>query len=255
MTLKGRAWLALWLVATAVAAQDKHFEHRVLRMAVGDWQYQVRVGYNPGTMLPVVKPAQIERVKSWSPLAVFAAEGRAEYLIANTDFGVSIGLRLEQKGAKNRLQVKDYHMQLQLADGSTATGNWNGQVSMKNKLTYLTVPMLINYHCSPTVAVSGGLFFSYSLDGKLTGEVSDGTLQRDETGEVIAVTRADYRYSGQQRECNWGLQVGAECRLYKRFAVTGEVTYALGDIFPDHFKGIPHALYPICLNIGLAYTF
>lgn len=64
--------------------------------------------------------------------------------------------------------VKNYGMKIINTNGGELAGLWTGGVKTKVKNSYLTIPILANYHISKRWILSAGPYFSYLLEGNFS---------------------------------------------------------------------------------------
>lgn len=223
------------------------------------WEFEVKTGVNIGGASPIPLPVEVRSIDSYSPRFNGSLEGMVtKWLDKNPHWGVSVALKVEEKGMITGAKVKNYSMEI-IDDGSRVAGRWTGYVKTKYNTTMLTIPVMVNYRFNNAWKVRGGLFASLWLDGEFTGHVSDGYLREtDPTGEKLAFTdgkTAAYDFSSNLNHFQWGAQVGGTWRAFRHFTVNADLAWAFTDIFEKDFKTITFKMYPIFLNVGFGYTF
>lgn len=131
--------------------------------------------------------------------------------------------------------VKNYGMKIINTNGGELAGLWTGGVKTKVKNSYLTIPILANYHISKRWILSAGPYFSYLLEGNFSGHVYEGHLRTpDQTGSKVEFTGesiATYDFSSDLRKFQWGVQFGGEWKAFKHLTVHADVTWGLNNIF------------------------
>lgn len=223
------------------------------------WEFEVKTGVNIGGATPLPIPKEIRSIESYSPKFNGSIEGTAtKWFGREAQWGVSGGLRVEEKGMITGATVKNYGMEI-IYEGSRVAGFWTGYVKTKYNSTLLTLPAMANYRINKAWKVRAGFFASLRLDGEFTGHVSDGYL-RDTypTGEKLTFTdgkSATYDFSPNLNHFHWGTQIGGTWHAYRHFTVNADLTWAFTDIFEKDFKTITFNLYPVYLNLGFGYTF
>ncbi|MDH6343426.1 hypothetical protein M2480_002986 [Parabacteroides sp. PFB2-12] len=221
-------------------------------------EYSLKAGFNIGGTAPIPFPEEIREIKGYSPKLNLLIEGDVTKWF-NSRWGALVGIRLETKAMDTKAQVKNYGMELSIGGEPPVTGRWTGMVKTNVSHTYLSVPLLATYKISPRWKLQGGAFLSYMFDGDFSGEVYDGYLRDgDPTGEKTVIDgeqKAFYDFSDELRSFQWGAQVGAEWRAFKKFTVNANLTWGLNDAFKRDFKTITFAMYPIYLNAGFGYVF
>ena len=223
------------------------------------WEYEVKAGVNIGGASPLPLPVEIRDIKSYSPKLNGLLEGSATKWFGNDyKWGVSAGLRLEEKGMETAATVKSYQTEI-VNEGEKVAGYWTGDVNTNYKSSFVSLPILANYRFNPEWKVRAGLYVSYRMDGEFSGFVSDGYLREGTPiGEKISFTdgkTATYDFTSQLRRFLWGTQLGGSWRAFKHFSVTADLTWAFNNIFEADFKTISFNMYPIYLNVGFAYRF
>ena len=92
------------------------------------WEYEVKAGVNIGGASPLPMPVEIREISSYSPKFNGTLEGTVtKWLGKEQKWGVSAGLKFEEKGMITGANVKNYSMEI-LNDGSRVAGYWTGYV-------------------------------------------------------------------------------------------------------------------------------
>ncbi|MDR0895861.1 MAG: PorT family protein [Prevotellaceae bacterium] len=263
MNNKVRHLIFLLLLAAGITtahAQDDNTPGIIQSSKLG-WFYSLKAGFNIGGTAPLPIPQEIRRIESFSPGMAIAIEGNAtKWFATSRHWGISIGLRLENKNMTTQAIVKNYGMKLINADsGSYLEGLWTGGVKTKVKGSYLTVPVLANYKISQRWKILVGPYLSYLLEGDFSGHVYEGHLRTpDPTGARVdfsGTSIATYDFSSDLRRLLWGVQLGGEWQAFRHLSVHADLTWGLNDIFQSDFQTIAFAMYPIYLNLGFGYSF
>lgn len=251
--------ITLLLVISAVAhAQTDRTEALILSENNG-WEYEVKAGINIGGASPIPLPVEIRKVESYSPKFNGTIEGVVtKWLGTEKKWGISAGLKFEEKGMITGAQVKAYGMEI-ISEGSRVSGLWTGHVKTNYNSTMLTIPVMANYKLGRLWKVRAGLFASLKLDGDFTGSVSDGYLrEKTPVGQKIAFTNgnsATYDFGSHLCHMQWGAQMGGTWRAFNHFTVNADLSWGFNDIFESNFKTISFKLIPIYLNLGFGYRF
>lgn len=224
------------------------------------WEYSVRAGFNIGGTSPIPLPQEIRSIDSYRAGVGISIEGRAtKWFTDKKKWGLTLGLRLENRSMETEATTKNYGMEILNAEGGKLAGLWTGGVQTKVKNSYLTVPVLINYRISKRWQVSAGPYLSYLTDGNFSGYVYDGHLRTpDEGGSRVDFSEgniATYNFSNELRHFQWGLQAGAEWKAFKHLTVHADLNWGLNNIFEKDFQTIDFNMYPIYLNVGFGYAF
>jgi len=245
--------------ATSVKAQEDRTQS-IVRSYLHGWEYSLKAGFNIGGTAPLPLPEEIRKIDSYAPSMAISIEGNAtKWLDAKKIWGLTLGLRLENKNMTTKATVKNYGMKIINTNGGELEGLWTGGVKTKVKNSYLTIPVLANYQISKRWKLVAGPYFSYMLEGDFSGHVYEGHLRTpDETGSRVDFSGesiATYDFSDDLRKFQWGLQFGGEWKAFKHLNVYADLTWGLNDIFKKDFNTITFAMYPIYLNIGFGYSF
>lgn len=227
----------------------------IVKSALLGLEYEVKAGFSIGGTAPIPLPVEIRALESYNPTIAIAIEGNATKWF-NSNWGLRMGIRLENKAMKTDARVKNYNLEMVATDGGQMQGAWTGYVKTKVQNSYLSVPVLATYKLNPRFRFNGGLFAAYLLEGEFSGSAYDGYLRNgDPTGDKVYVTEATYNFSDNLRKFSWGAQLGAEWRAFKHLNVYADLTWGLNDIFEKNFDTITFAMYPIYLNVGFGYAF
>lgn len=241
------------LSLSAVAQKDRNMA--IIRSSLHGLEYEVKAGFSIGGTAPVPLPAEIRSIEGYRPTVAISIEGNATKWF-NQDWGMVVGLRLENKNMKTDARVKNYNLEMVANDGGHMKGAWTGYVKTNVRNSYLSLPVLATYKFNNRWRVKGGLYASYLIDGDFSGSAYDGYLRdQNPTGEKIYVTEATYDFSDDLRRFAWGVQLGGEWRAFKHLNVYADLTWGLNDIFKKNFDTITFAMYPIYLNMGFGYAF
>ncbi|WP_295120100.1 hypothetical protein [uncultured Chitinophaga sp.] len=66
----------------------------------------------------------------------------------------------------------------------------------------------------------------------------------------MVIGKATFDFAEEQRTFDWGLQLGGQRTLGKRWFVTAALAWGLRPVFPDTFRGTDFRMYNIFLSIG-----
>ena len=223
------------------------------------WELEVRAGVNIGGASPLSLPQEIRKIDSYSPRLNATLEGVAtKWFGPEMKWGVSAGLKFEEKGMITGAKTKAYHMEI-INDGSKTSGYWTGYVKTHYNSTFLSIPIMANYRINNAWKIRAGIFTSFRLDGEFAGKVSDGYLREgDPTGEKVSFDNdkvATYDFSSNLNHFNWGAQIGGSWNMFRHFTLNADLTWGFKDIFESSFKTISFNMYPIYMNIGFGYKF
>ena len=248
--------VAFFTVQPVMAQQER--DKNLIRSEKNGWEFEVKAGVNIGGAAPLPMPREVRKIKSYNPKFNGTVEGLATYWFRNGHWGLSSGLKFEEKGMETGARVKNYHTEVTYGD-QKVEGYFTGYNKTDYNETFLTIPLMMNYRFNKAWKVRAGLSCSFRLDGEFSGYVSDGYLRNGTpVGERITFSdgsRATYDFSDDLRDVQWNVMLGASWRAYKHFSLSADLSWGLNDIFRESFKTVSFNLYPIYLNIGFGYTF
>ncbi len=247
----------LLLFSGLMPAQSQENENKsIIKSCLIGREYSLKAGFSIGGTSPLPLPQEIRQIDSYQPSMTISIEGNTtKWLDNEKKWGLTFGLRLEEKNMITKATVKNYGMTIINSNGGELGGLWTGGVKTKVKNSYLTVPVLANYKIDRHWKVVAGLYMSYLLNGDFSGHVYEGHIRTpDQMGERVDFSGdniAVYDFTDNLRKFQWGLQFGGEWNVFKHLNVYADLTWGLNDIFKKDFNTITFAMYPIYLNIGL----
>ena len=254
----GIAFLAILFTQAAYSQNERN--KALIYSYLHGWEYSIKAGFSFGGTSPLPLPKEIRNIDSYAPNVAISIEGNTTKWFGNDKkWGMTAGIRLENKTMTTEATVKNYGMKIINTNGGELQGLWTGGVKTKVKNSYITIPLLANYKISDRWKVSLGPYFSYMTEGSFSGHVYEGHLRTpDETGQRVDFSGgsiATYDFSDNLRKFQWGAQLGGEWKAFKHLNVYADLTWGLNDIFKKDFDTITFAMYPIYLNIGFGYAF
>lgn len=253
------ALFASIITLTATAGQRSNdvsdTDNNLIRAALKGWSIRLGAGYNLGGAAPLPLPVEIRSIEGFNPGLNLSLKGSVEKMFGKGNWGLRWGVELETKGMTTNADTKNYYMEV--ANGSgTVSGYWTGKVETNVKNTYLSIPVVALHKINERWNVSAGAYASFLLDGEFTGAAYDGYLREgDPTGEKTELEKASYDFSSDIRKFQWGVQAGAEYKIYKHLAVFADLKWGLNGIFPSDYSSVTFALYPIYGTLGFTYLF
>lgn len=232
----------------------------VLRSAAKGLEYEMKAGFHIGGASPLPLPHEIREISGYNPTLAIPIEGTVtQWLGKQRRWGVTAGLKLENKGMITRSRVKNYRTEIIGDGGEKVSGRWTGYVKTKMRTAYLTMPLLAAYRLDERWVIRGGAYVSYLTEGDFSGHVHDGYLREgDPTGPKIEFKDgriATYDFSNRLRHFVYGAQMGISWRAFKHFNTFADLSWGLNGLFKSDFETISFALYPIYLNAGFGYVF
>lgn len=245
---------------TAQVQAQKDRTQSIIWSSLHGLEYELKAGINIGGTSPLPLPEEIRALTGYSPNLNFSIEGNVTKWLGKTQkWGVRLGMRIENKDMEANARTKNYSMEIIGDGGEHMAGNWTGRVKTNYHSSLFSVPVLATYQLNKRVNLSAGPYFSFLLNGTFDGYVYDGYLrQGNPTGtkaEFKGDSTAPYDFSDDLRTFQYGVEVGAAWRAFKRLTVHADLTWGLNDIFKKDFNTITFAMYPIYLNVGFGYAF
>ena len=140
------ALTAAIITAGSCLYAQKNENQTLLNAALHGWEYEVRAGISIGGSSPLPLPAEIRSIDSYNPTLAIMLEGNAiKWFGAEKKWGLTTGLRLENKNMTTRATVKNYGMEIIGSDGNRLKGNWTGGVRTKLRSSLVTIPLLATH--------------------------------------------------------------------------------------------------------------
>ena len=145
----------LAMVANVQAQEERN--KSLINSYLHGWEYNIKAGFNIGGTSPIPLPKEIRKIDSYAPGIAIAIEGNAtKWFDEKKKWGLTLGLRLENKNMTTEATVKNYGMKIINTNGGELAGLWTGGVKTKVKNSYLTIPILADYRISKRWIVSAG---------------------------------------------------------------------------------------------------
>lgn len=248
----------LFNIQPAIAQQESN--KGIIWSSLRGLEYEVKAGFSIGGTSPLPLPVEIRSIDNYSPSMAISVEGNVKkWFGEQQQWGILVGVRLENKSMDTKATVKNYNMEIIGDGGEKVKGVWTGGVKTKVRNSYLSIPVLAAYKISKRWNIKAGPYVSYLLDGDFSGNVYEGYLREENpTGGKIEFTDdkiATYNFSNDLRNFQWGIQMGGEWRAFKHLNVYADLTWGMNDIFKKEFDTVTFNMYPIYLNIGFGYAF
>jgi hypothetical protein len=225
-----------------------------------DWEIQIKAGFKIGGTTPIPLPREIREIKGYDPTLSTPFEAIITKWLGNgRKWGLTSGLKVENKGMTTKARVKNYSTEIIGDGGEKLGGRWTGNVKTKVRSTCITLPVLAAYRIGSRCTVRAGSYASILTEGEFSGHVYDGYLREDDpTGPKIEFSDgriAAYDFSKELRRFAYGIQAGASWRTFKHVDVYADLSWGLNNIFKNGFNAVTFAMYPIYADIGLGYVF
>ncbi len=222
-----------------------------------DLDLEVRAAVIIGGMSPMDMPVEIREILKYSPeynglVGINITKWVAE------KYGITSGIRFENKGMETSAKVKSYYTQI-VNQGDKVAGYWTGSVNTITKISYLTIPLLANFKLHDRFKMQVGGYFSYNMTGKFHGKVHEGYLRENTPmGEKLEFTGdqyASYDFSDDLDPIAYGTQLSWQWRAINNFYLFNQFTWGLNNIFKSDFKTVSFNMYPIYVSLGASYEF
>ena len=136
-------------VATIPAWAQQERTQSIIQSYLHGWEYSLKAGFSIGGTSPLPLPVEIRSIDGYSPSMAISIEGNTtKWLDAKKIWGLTIGLRLENKSMTTEATVKNYNMKIINTNGGELKGLWTGGVKtkVKNNLVYLFLPITVSVH-------------------------------------------------------------------------------------------------------------
>lgn len=226
---------------------------------IGSFSHKIVVGYNIGATLPNNLPREVRSIDAYWPQFNPQLGYNVSYRFAEK-WSAESGITLDLKGMGVRDKVKYMYTDVNM-DGNNIKGYFTGRNETEVKITYVTVPIRVSYHLNDTWCLKFGAYASYRYSSEFSGTVWDGYLRKTEdkdiiNSELINIEEKDvavFDFGKELRTFDFGLSMGFEHRLNKKFGIYTEATYSLTPIFPKSFTGIDMKMRNIYITVGMAY--
>jgi len=220
------------------------------------WEYKVFAAYNFGGTTPLPLPAEIRKIKSWSPgFGGTMAFHLTRWL--NPKWGVTAGLGIDLKGMKIDADVVHWQTNLVVGEGDQTgrfSGTFSGKNTTKTRNGYLVLPVMAAYHPFDKWVFRLGGYVAFQQDALFEGSASDGYIRNGgPTGERINVEYASFDFSEEIKTVDAGLMLSADWKFNRKMAATGQLSWGLTPVFPSNFEGITYKMYNIYFGLGIAY--
>lgn len=220
-------------------------------------KYDLRVGYDIGGTAPMGMPASIRSLDNYR-LTPSVMLGLGVYKPLTGHWGITTGIRLENKGMDIDATVKNYHMKI-VRGGQELEGMFTGSNHSEVEQWMLTLPLQMTYVFNDKWRVKLGPYLSYVRSHTFKGYASDGYLRvGNPTGERVELgtapgDRGTYDFSDDMRNLQWGMMVGADWQFHKSWGAFADLSWGFTGAFKKSFNVIEQTLYPIYGTIGVTY--
>jgi hypothetical protein len=221
-----------------------------------EFDFKVKAGVNIGGTSPMGIPVQVREIKSFNPLISLSIEANVVRWF-DARWGISSGVRFENKGMTTVARVKEYAMRLRTEEGELS-GLFTGEVETKVKNGYLNIPLALHYRLLAALNVRLGGYYAYLLDPSFTGAAYAGHFRQGNPGferNMEMEEPTQYEFSSELSKHDFGLLGGVEWNAFRHLVVSLDVSWGLHTIFVKDFTGISFPMYNVYSNVAFGYHF
>lgn len=221
-----------------------------------EFKNYILAGYNFGGTPPTPMPNTVRKINAWWPQFNPSLGYELDYVF-NGKWGVGAALKIDYKGMGIKSEVMYMHTIVDI-EGGDKTGHFEGLFVGHNKTIvqngYFTLPLHAIYYPDKNWKTQLGVYFGYLFHPGFSGEVTDGYIRTpDATGEKIAIDTATFNFDDELRKFDFGLQAGAERKVSKKIAISGNLSWGLLPLFPKSFHGMDFSMYNVFFTLGISY--
>ena len=214
--------------------------------------YDVRLGYALGGTVPTHVDNKIRHLNSFNPGYNFTIAAEASYPLAER-WSLHSGLRFELGSMDVDSRVKNYDIEVVRGEESLS-GIFNGNVRIKTAQRRITLPIQAAYSLNDKWSLRGGFFMAWLTNRRFWGWAYDGYLREGTpVGPKIEMgTEPGFDFDANMRHMQWGLDVGADWQIHRRWGAFAELTYGLSGLFKSDFHSV-ETLRPLYGTLGIIY--
>ncbi|WP_265130737.1 porin family protein [Chryseobacterium oranimense] len=197
--------------------------------------FGVKAGLNASTLSKADQYDNDQKIKPGFNAGVFANIPVAE------KFSVQPEVLFNQVGSKTEERDEFY----------INSDRYRREVNYKKTLSYLTIPVMVQYNILPQLYVEAGPEFGFLLGGKDKGDI---TMTRNSGNTTVTETSnfSEKIVKDLYNTFNFGIGIGAGYYFTQNFGVTARFTAGVTDIY-KHNGG--DAIRNNVFQVGLAYKF
>ena len=249
--------LRLFVVAIVAFLPLFGAAHRPDAAHSAHWSVRPGVGYTLGAFVPTPVPAELRAVDHYAPVGGLRFGADVVYRTRGVvDF--SLGAYFTDRGMDTEVRVSGYRTKV-VQGSQHLSGYFFGTNHTRARLRGLFVPLALRYPLGRCTLTGGAYLEWYSLT-QFSGTASDGYLRVDRpTGDKVLIGAkndgsASYDFSDQLNDSGFGLHLGGEYALSKRFLLNAQLTWALTPAFDRSFTAVPTPLHPLGVTLGVNYV-
>ncbi len=225
---------------------------------MSDLSINGRIGYAIGGTAPVDLPASIRKLNKYVLQPNFSVGVDATKPISGR-WGVTFGVKYENKGMNEDAQVKNYHEAI-VRGGEMLDGRFTGDVTTQVRQWMVTLPLQANWRASRSLNLRIGPYLSILTSKSFTGYAHNGYLRvGNPTGPKVELgddqsTRGNYNFTEHMRPLQWGVGMGADWYSGHRVGLYADISWGMSGVMRSSFKTIEQSLYPIFGTLGVTYN-
>ena len=115
--------LLLSIVGTTCAKAQEDRNHSITKSYLHGWEYSLKAGFSIGGTAPLPLPKEIRKIDSYAPNIAISIEGNTtKWLDEKKIWGLTLGVRLENKSMTTEATVKNYGMKIINTNGGELEG-------------------------------------------------------------------------------------------------------------------------------------
>ena len=219
-------------------------------------RYDARLGYALGGTVPTHIDNKIRHINSFNPGFNFTVAVEGSYPLSQR-WSLHSGLRFELGSMDVDSRVKNYDIEVVRGEESLS-GIFNGNVRIKTAQRRITLPIQAAYSLNDKWSLRGGFFMAWLTNRRFWGWAYDGYLREGTpVGPKIEMgsdpgDRGDFDFDANMRHMQWGLDVGADWQIHRRWGAFAELTYGLSGLFKSDFHSV-ETLRPLYGTLGIIY--
>lgn len=241
----------LLLSLTAIQTQAQNVDSS--KQTDSKMHYEFSVGGKIGGTSPVPLPAEIRKIKSYSPVYPFFASARATYSF-DKKWGITSGLTFEGRAMNTRADVKGYKTSFNASGdpSQNVKGYYTGEITTEVHNMYLTLPVLASYNLSERWTLQAGPYLSYAVKKHFSGDATNGYIRNTTpTGERVEISSASYDFKDNVRNWDLGASVGGQYHFGQKYFAMAQFDYGFSNIMQTGFETISFGMHNIFLNLGV----
>jgi opacity protein-like surface antigen len=197
--------------------------------------FGVKAGFNASTLSKVDQYDNDQKLKPGFNAGVFANIPVAE------KFSIQPELLFNQLGSKTEEREVYY----------VNSDKYRREVDYKKTLSYLAVPVMVQYNILPQLYVEAGPEFGFLLGGKDKGDITTVKTSGNTT-TTQSTSFSEKIVKDLHNKLNFGIGIGAGYYFTQNFGVTARFTAGITDIYKENSSD---AVRNNAFQVGVAYKF